>query len=143
MTISKIIIRVYGIWIDGDNQVLLSDELHNGSRMTKFPGGGLEPGEGPIDSLRREWMEELGVEIEILDHFYTTDFFQQSAFHDDAQILSIYYRVVPTGVVNVDVNAYSQEEEIEVFRKVGLNELSVEDVTFPIDKRVVALIKML
>jgi len=143
MTISKIIIRVYGIWIDGDNQVLLSDELHNGLRMTKFPGGGLEPGEGPIDSLRREWMEELGVEIDILDHFYTTDFFQQSAFHDDAQILSIYYRIVPRGVVNVDVNANSQEEEIEVFRKVGLNELSVEDVTFPIDKRVVALIKML
>ncbi|MBL4734821.1 MAG: NUDIX domain-containing protein, partial [Flavobacteriales bacterium] len=83
MTISKIIIRVYGVWIDGDNQVLLSDEFHNGIRMTKFPGGGLEPGEGPIDSLRREWMEELGVEIDILDHFYTTDFFQQSAFHDN------------------------------------------------------------
>lgn len=84
-------IRVYGIWIEGD-RVLVNDELIMGRRVIKFPGGGLEPGEGTIDGLKREWMEELGLQIEVLGHYYTTDFYQKSAF-DDSQVISIYYRV--------------------------------------------------
>ncbi|MFN5439619.1 MAG: NUDIX hydrolase, partial [Bacteroidota bacterium] len=39
-------IRVYGILISDDNQVLVSDEFIRGNYYTKFPGGGLEFGEG-------------------------------------------------------------------------------------------------
>ncbi len=139
MTISKFIIRVYGIWIDDDDRVLLSDEFYQGTPMTKFPGGGLELGEGPIEGLKREWQEELGTDIEVLEHFYTTDFFQKSAFHTDTQILSIYYRVLPKGAVGVKLNS-KPEEGIEAFRKVSVANLSEDDVTWPIDKRVVELL---
>jgi len=44
--------------------------------MTKFPGGGLQFGEGTIDCIKREFREELGCEIGVLKHFYTTDYFQ-------------------------------------------------------------------
>lgn len=84
-------IRVYGIWIEND-RVLVNDELIKGRRVIKFPGGGLEFGEGTIDGLKREWIEELGLEIDVIRHYYTTDFFQKSAF-DDSQVISIYYLV--------------------------------------------------
>ena len=55
MSVSRFNIRVYGIWIDEDDKVLLSDEFFRDTYMTKFPGGGLELGEGTIDGLKREW----------------------------------------------------------------------------------------
>jgi ADP-ribose pyrophosphatase YjhB (NUDIX family) len=88
---SRFNIRVYGIWIE-DGQLLVNEEIIRGRRVVKLPGGGLELGEGTIEGLKREWMEELGLEIEVLRHYYTTDFFQPSAF-DDSQVLSIYYLV--------------------------------------------------
>jgi len=145
MVVSRFNIRVYGIWIDEKNQVLLSDEYFKGTYMTKFPGGGLELGEGTLEGLKREWKEELGVDIDILEHIYTTDFFQESAFHADAQIISIYYKVEPIETPGVKLKSSQYdfdvlEERAEVFRKIALSELKVEDMTFPIDKKVVQLL---
>ena len=145
MSVSRFNIRVYGIWIDEDNKVLLSDEFFRDTYMTKFPGGGLELGEGTIDGLKREWREEAGVEIEVLDHFYTTDFFQKSAFHIDAQIMSIYYLVSPVETPDIEFKTQAMdfdvmEEGAEIFRKVLLSELTEADMTFPIDKKVVQLL---
>ena len=71
---------------------MVNEEDIRGKLITKFPGGGLELGEGVADCLRREWMEELGLPIEVGDLFYINDFYQKSAY-DDSQIISIYYRV--------------------------------------------------
>ena len=48
-------IRVYGILLNDRNEVLVSDECRNGYSFTKFPGGGLEFGEGLVDGLKREF----------------------------------------------------------------------------------------
>ena len=66
-------IRVYGILINEKKQVLVSDEFIRGNYYTKFPGGGLEFGEGTRDCLRREFMEELELKVNIVEHIYTTD----------------------------------------------------------------------
>ncbi len=98
-------IRVYGIWIQ-DNKILINDELIRGKHIIKLPGGGLNWGEGIKDCLVREWKEELNIDIEVLGHFYTTDFFQPSAY-DDSQVISIYYFVtaaVPDTIVNSEPN---------------------------------------
>ncbi len=84
-------IRVYGILINEQKQVLVSDEFIRGMYITKFPGGGLEFGEGTRDCLKREFMEEMQLNVEIGEHIYTTDFYQMSAFNADYQIVSIYY----------------------------------------------------
>jgi ADP-ribose pyrophosphatase YjhB (NUDIX family) len=76
---SQIIVRVYGLLIDEQEQVLVSDEYIRGNYYTKFPGGGLEFGEGLREGLTREFQEEMQLNIEVLDHLYTTDFFQRSA----------------------------------------------------------------
>jgi 8-oxo-dGTP diphosphatase len=58
-------VRVYGILIHEEN-VLVSDEYIKGKFITKFPGGGLEFGEGTLDCVVREFKEELGLDVEVI-----------------------------------------------------------------------------
>jgi ADP-ribose pyrophosphatase YjhB (NUDIX family) len=142
---SEITIRVYGIWIDDQARVLISDERIGKFEFTKFPGGGLEHGEGTHETLHREWAEELNMPIEITRHLYTTDHCQWSAFKPDTQVISIYYRVEPQGQPGTAINtakptfSYEGERE-EYFRWIPLDELKPEIMTFPIDKKVVSLL---
>src|SRR5688500_10892217 len=85
-------LRVYGLLINENNELLVSDEQSGDRTFTKFPGGGVEIGEGLIDALKREFIEECNAEIDVVSHFYTTDFYEQSSFND-SQIISIYYIV--------------------------------------------------
>ena len=78
-------IRVYGLLINKQKQVLVSDELIRGNYITKFPGGGLEFGEGTRDCLKREFMEEMNLNVATGEHIYTTDYFQMSAFNPEHQ----------------------------------------------------------
>lgn len=139
-------IRVYGILVNNLNQVLISDELIKGKHYTKFPGGGLEFGEGLIDCLIREFKEETELDVLVDEHFYTTDFFQISAFNENHQIISVYFKVFVDESLDVikhmeAINQKTQFEKInsndEVFRWISLDELSEESVTLPIEKVVV------
>jgi 8-oxo-dGTP diphosphatase len=146
-------IRVYGILINEQKQLLVSDELIRGNYYTKFPGGGLEFGEGTRDCLKREFMEELNLKVEVLDHLYTTDFYQESAFRPGDQIISIYYLVKPLEAIAArlsdiefdfdaeQLSRYEKNNEVETFRFINWENLSEESVTLPIDKVVVQLIK--
>jgi 8-oxo-dGTP diphosphatase len=146
-------IRVYGVLINDQKQVLVADELIRGKYYTKFPGGGLEFGEGTRDCLKREFIEEMNLKVEVGEHLYTTDYFQVSAFNPDHQILSIYYLVTPLEAITVrlsdkvfefdetQMDFYKQRNEIESFRYIAWKDLSEDSVTLPIDKIVVRLLK--
>jgi len=139
-------IRVYGILINDKNEVLVTDEIRSGYKMTKFPGGGLEHGEGTIDCIKRECFEELNLEIEVKAHFYTTDYFQASAFNTNDQLISIYYLIAPAKEHNFDVkqNQFEFAEEIEgaqIFRWLSLKTITENDFTFPVDRRVANMLK--
>lgn len=135
-------VRVYGVLINQHNQVLISDEQSGGRTFSKFPGGGLELGEGLIDALKREFMEECNAEIEVASHFYTTDFYEQSSFND-SQILSIYYLVkqVKPLELKFKTKAFDFDEgTLQSFRWVNLSQLTPDDVTFRTDKTVIELL---
>ena len=138
-------VRVYGICIHEKN-VLVSDEIRYGTMITKFPGGGLQFGEGTVECLKRECLEEFGQQVEVNEHFYTTDFFQPSAFNSKQQVISIYYFIsVPEPEkISVTKNRFDfseVKEEAQTFRWVALQDLSEDDFTFPIEKRVANLLK--
>ena len=151
--ITKFNIRVYGILINEKRQVLVSDEFIRGDKITKFPGGGLELGEGTKDCLQREFMEEMNLKVKVTDHIYTTDFFQQSAFNPAHQIISIYYRIEALEEISVplrnklfdfderQLKMYAETGETETFRVVDWDSFSADSVTLPIDKLVARLIK--
>ncbi|WDF53750.1 NUDIX domain-containing protein [Mucilaginibacter sp. KACC 22063] len=138
-------VRVYGLLINERNEILISDEQEYGYQFTKFPGGGLELGEGLIDGLKREFQEECLAEIEVLSHFYTTGFYVKSAFND-SQIISVYYMVRSISPLNLNfknkVFDFDGEGDVlQSFRWIPLSELNVEHMTFPIDQHVVKLLK--
>ncbi len=134
-------LRVYGI-LKHEGKVLVSDEFIKGMEITKFPGGGLEYGEGTIDCLKREFREELNLDIEIIGHFYTTDFFVNSAFtKSNNQLISIYYLVSNSGPLNFKISDvpfdYPQKKEgAQSLRWVDLRRISEKNFTFIIDKHV-------
>jgi ADP-ribose pyrophosphatase YjhB (NUDIX family) len=144
--IEKFNIRVYALIINDKNEILLADEERFGMQMTKFPGGGLIPGEGTIDCLKREALEEFGQEIEVIDHFYTTDFFQKALFFENQQLISVYYMArfkekEQFGIVTDPYNFNRSGEEILCFRYVKIVDLKDEDLSFPIDKHVARMLK--
>ena len=146
-------IRVYGILINEKNQVLVSDEYIRGNYYTKFPGGGLEFGEGTRDCLVREFKEEMDLNVEVCEHLYTTDFFQMSAFNPDHQIISIYYLAKALEEIKVPLRdklfdfderqlaVYNDTGETETFRFIDWIGFSEESVTLPIDKVVAKMVK--
>lgn len=140
-------IRVYGILFNATNELLISDEYFKDTYMTKFPGGGLEFGEGPEDCIKREAMEEFGQEIEILRHFYTTGFYQKALFYDDHQLISIYYLIrlkeKPRFAVSAKAFDFKETSKIkQSFRWVSLNKLNENELSFPVDRFVLKLLKM-
>ena len=146
-------IRVYGILINELKQVLVSDEYIRGSYYTKFPGGGLEIGEGTRECLKREFKEEMNLEVEVGDHIYTTDHYVKSAFNNAHQILSIYYFANALEPISValrqtafefdehQMKIYNEIYQIESFRFVDWNSFSADTVTLPLDKVVATIVK--
>lgn len=146
-------LRVYGVLINPQQQVLVSDEIIRGQYITKLPGGGLEFGEGTRDCLRREFLEEMNLAVAVTDHIYTTDFFQVSAFNPGHQIISIYYyarpleeitaplRTKPFDFDESQMKIYEATGETETFRFVDWNDFSADTLTLPIDKIVAAQVK--
>lgn len=144
MTVDKKFnIRVYGLLL-WNNHVLVTDEWIWDRAFTKFPGGGLEWGEGTADCLLREFREEFGPAIDnspmtIGSLFYLNDFFQPSAFNSQHQVMSIYYLVSTTHPQNIAVKhkAFDFDRHAPgeiIFRWVPLTALDANDFHFPIDK---------
>jgi len=146
-------IRVYGILINEAKQVLVSDEYIRGNYYTKFPGGGLEFGEGTRDCLQREFMEEMNLKVKVTGHIYTTDHYQQSAFNPGHQIISIYYYAEALEPITAplrtktfdfderELKMYEETGETETFRFIDWDDFSEASVSLPIDKIVAKLLK--
>jgi 8-oxo-dGTP diphosphatase len=139
-------IRVYALIINDKAEVLLSDEYRFDRKMTKFPGGGMLYGEGTVECLRREAMEEFGQELDIIDHFYTTHFFQRAMFHEDQQLISIYYlaRFKEPPLFRISVNSFDFPDRIDgsqSFRWARIATLLEDELSFPVDQHVLKLLQ--
>jgi 8-oxo-dGTP diphosphatase len=146
-------IRVYGVLMGKNKEVLVSDEFIRGNYYTKFPGGGLEFGEGTRTCLAREFKEEMDLKVKVTEHLYTTDFFQMSAFNPEQQIISIYYSVEalepikaplrnqPFDFDEKEMGVYHRTGETETFRFINWTDFNDQSVTLPIDKVVAGLLK--
>lgn len=137
--ITRFNIRVYGICIK-DDHLLVTDEVRWGHPMTKLPGGGLEYGEGVKACLKREWQEELAVEIEVGNVFFATPFFLVSSFDKQDQVVCLYYHVKlrgePVGHFSNEPMNFpkDQEGDLQAFRWIPMDSVNENTFTFPSDQ---------
>lgn len=131
-------VRVYAL-LEHEGKVLVIHEPFQNQLIYKFPGGGLEFGEGTRDCLIREFQEELNLDVEIGEHFYTQDFFIQNAFDATEQILMIYYLAKTSNEVIEQMQVMDQDIEALIWK--SIDELNPDDMTLATDKIVVHLYK--
>jgi 8-oxo-dGTP pyrophosphatase MutT (NUDIX family) len=129
-------VRVYGV-LETTEAVLITDEIRGGTKMTKFPGGGLEFGEALEAALIREFKEELDIVIEVGDLIYINDFLQISSFKNNDQLLCVYYivsQVCDTIIQTVNLPFEQLNMDNQCFRWVKRKDLNPDNFTYPIDK---------
>jgi ADP-ribose pyrophosphatase YjhB (NUDIX family) len=131
-------LRVYALIIERDS-ILVSRELIGGKYLHKFPGGGLQYGEGLIEGLQRESMEEMNQNLKNIKHFYTTDFFQQSQFDSKDQLIAIYYKAKLSSKINNKLKV--PIKDFPVFEWKKITDFSDKELHFPTDKFVFNLLK--
>lgn len=119
-------VRTYAI-CENDDKILALYEYHNGQIYCKLPGGGVEFGEGILDCLHREFLEELNVKIEIVEHLYTQEHFVQSIVDNGKQLLLIYYIVRIVNLENIMINT----PDIHKFEWIDIND---NPFVLPVDK---------
>lgn len=137
MSTRRFNLRVYGVCIRENQEVLLSRERYKDVSFVKFPGGGLEWGEGTKDCLIREFQEEFGIEITVGELFYLTDFFQLSAFSEQDQVISIYYNIALAQDLS-GVSGNGDKEETLFWCPIA--DFSPEILKFPIDQAVAQIL---
>ena len=131
-------VRVYAL-LEHNGKVLVMHEPFQGKLIYKFPGGGLEFGEGTKDCLVRELKEELNLDVEITSHFYTQDFFVLNAFDPTEQVLLIYYKAT---IMDKDLaNLKVLDADIEELLWIEPKDLEATKFTLEADKIVVDLYK--
>jgi ADP-ribose pyrophosphatase len=103
--------------VDGTGEVTLVRQLREPARrrLLELPAGTLEPGEDPLDTARRELIEETGLhggDWRLAARFWTTPGFCDEHLH-------LY---VATGVVPGEASL-EEDEEIELVR-LGVDEIA-------------------
>jgi len=94
---SKRTVRVYGFLEDAQGRVLVSAERFRGIPLVKYPGGGVEWGEGIHEALVREFQEELQLDVAVGELVFFNEFSVVSAFDPEVQVFSFFYRVIAMG----------------------------------------------
>lgn len=146
-------VRVYGFILrdgpradDGTTgmEVLLSDESIMGRNCTKWPGGGLEFGEGPEECLRREAEEEMAQDMRVGRLIHATRGFVRSAWRPEEQVLCHYYLAhiaSPQLLRTSDVPFGFAPGSVQSFRWVPVAALREEDLTFATDREALLSLK--
>ena len=131
-------VRVYAL-LEYKDKVLVMHEPFQGKLIYKFPGGGLEFGEGTKECIKREIKEELNLKVEVKEHYYTQDFFKLNAFDPTEQVLLIYYKATITDKALAKLKVL--DADISELLWLTKEELNADKFTLDADKVVVELYK--
>lgn len=89
-------VGAYGILIE-DGKVLLTHTRIPSGAVWNLPGGAVELGEGPLEALKREFIEETGLQVVASGLAHASERFHQSKDYPQNQLVKLYWFVKRTG----------------------------------------------
>lgn len=129
-------VRVYALIVK-NNRLLISEEQHGGVFLRKFPGGGLQFGEGIVQALHRELKEELNADVESESLLCVTEDFVVSFLNNKQQVIGVHYLVAlkqDYSDNHLDNNRVELENGHIHFKWVMIDQLKADDFSSPVDK---------
>jgi len=129
-------VRVYALVVK-NNRLLISEEQHGGVFLRKFPGGGLQFGEGVLQALHRELMEELNADVVSASLLSVTEDFVVSFLNNKQQVIGVHYLVDLKQDYSDDFlnNNHLELENGHIqFKWMSIDSLSAEDFTSSVDQ---------
>lgn len=112
-------LRIYA-FLENKGKYLVLKEPYGGDTVHKLPGGGLEEGEGSIACLKREFLEELNLHIQIKELIYATDYYES---YKGQQVIKLYYTVRVADGQSLELPLTTQEESIEAILWLEIDEM--------------------
>ncbi len=89
-------VGAYGVLIE-EGKVLVTHTRTRSGLIWNLPGGALEVGEGALDALKREFIEETGLQVEASGLAHASERFHQSKDYPENQLVKLYWFVKRTG----------------------------------------------
>ena len=99
--------------------LVLKEELHKGP-IWDLPGGKIEYGESPEDTLHREIKEELDLEIDIKHSVGVWYFFSQNSKH---QVICHTFLCEPKGEMKIDTSKNPADEHFSELKWLTIDEI--------------------
>jgi 8-oxo-dGTP diphosphatase len=118
----------FGIYVKNNEILVTIDPKRN---QYTFIGGGIESGESHEETLKREFLEEVGIKIKDIKEFITIDCFWLAGGDYPMESLANFYKI--------DIDEYLENVETEgVYKFVNMNELTLP---LPYQEKALELIK--
>jgi phosphoglycolate phosphatase len=102
------IVTVGGLIFNGEGEVLMI-RTHKWSELWGIPGGKIKWGEASVDALRREILEETGLDIHDIQFVLVQDCIHSKEFYRDAHFVLLNYTCRCDGKPNVKLNDEARE----------------------------------
>lgn len=129
-------VRVYALIVK-NNRLLISEEQHGGVFLRKFPGGGLQFGEGILQALHRELKEELNADVESASMLCVTEDFVVSFLNNKQQVIGVHYLVELKQDYSdefLNNNRVELENGFIHFKWKLIDSMNADDFSSPVDK---------
>ena len=117
----------FGLYVKDGKILVTYDKKHN---QYTFIGGGIDEGETKHDTLRREFLEEVGIKIKHIKHFITIDCYWLAGGDYPMESLANFY--------TIDIDKFVEIETEGNYEFIDINEV---DLPLPYHKKALELFK--
>lgn len=117
----------FGLYVKDGKILVTYDKKHN---QYTFIGGGIDEGETKHETLRREFLEEVGIKIKHIKHFITIDCYWLAGGDYPMESLANFY--------TIDIDKFVEMETEGNYEFIDINEV---DLPLPYHKKALELFK--
>jgi 8-oxo-dGTP pyrophosphatase MutT (NUDIX family) len=93
---SRFRVGAYGLLVE-EGRILITKTRTRTGVLHNFPGGALELGEGALEALQREFLEETGLRVRPRALAHASEAFYRSRDYPENQLVKLYWLVARDG----------------------------------------------